>query len=264
MSTSAHIFGWIFGRKQQEHRESGWQRARDTGEIAIVHQRPQPIYDPQPAPQPTGAMMRQWRSEHAPAPRAQDTEGIRRLSRPTGLDPRDWSEVPTAKKLPGLDWLEKQLPQGALPVRRPVTDRPISGHLPDAFRTESRALTDHAPVERYYHDGPLATKPPQDLGFADLPTWLAPSTIEARISAALPPLPADDAGWLNSEPLRLTPLPEQAIAATDRVATSNAFALSDEECAPDLDAQEDATMAQEDRALYQLRLLARSREEKAG
>lgn len=225
---------WIFGRKQ-EHRESGWQRERNTGEIAIVHQRPQPIYDPQPQPQPTGAMMRQWLQTHPPAPaRSPNTDRMRQLSRPTGIDPRDWSEVPTAKKLPGLDWLEKQLPAGALPVRRPVTDRPNAGQKTDISRTEDT------------------------LGFADLPTWLAPSTIEARISAALPPLP-DDGAWLNSEPLRLTPLPEQSIASTDRTATS-AFALSEQECTPDLSDEDDATMAQENRALYQLRLMARKQE----
>lgn len=217
------LFDWLFRREQQP---SGWQR--------YLHQREEPEYEPERTPLPMGLRQRAWLAQQARdtgeipmlPPRTQDTEGMRRLTRPTGIDPRDWADVPTAKRLPGLDWLEKQLPNGALPVRRPVTDRPVSRPLSANLLPESR----------------------DEFRFAELPTWLAPSTIDARVSAALPPLPepADDAPWLNSKPLMLTPLPEQ-------------FILSEQECAPDL-SEEDATMVEQDRALYQLRLMARKQE----
>lgn len=116
---------------------------------------------------------------------------------------KEWSEPPTQKQLPGLDWLKEQISQG-LPVQKPTTTTPVQSQ----------------------EDAP------------PLPTWLiSPGEIESRISAALPPAPDDDA-WLNdahpgpmptqeawdrrlaeiATPPVLAPLPEDAIAATDRVA----------------------------------------------
>lgn len=190
---------WFFGRKPEQENE------RHTGGIvAIVHQREQAVYEPPPDPLPAGALMRQWAATH---PRG-NTEGIHRVER----DSRAWADVPTVKKLQKPDWLMAKIPQG-LEVQKPAVSAP-------------------APCPQ-----PVTPLPDDPLGFAELPTWIVPETIESRISAALPPAPDDDA-WLNdahpgpmptqeawdrrlaeiATPPVLAPLPEDAIAATDRTA----------------------------------------------
>src|SRR5690242_19802138 len=105
MSTSAHIFNWIFGRKQQEHQDTGWKREspqQDTG----GYQLPDiltGIAGGRPWAGPTGTWSDVYRGTSPCRRREQDTGGMRQL--PPGLDRRDWADVDTVKQLPMRDLL---------------------------------------------------------------------------------------------------------------------------------------------------------------
>lgn len=181
---------WFFSRKpeQPEERHTG-------GIVAVIHQREQPIYPP-PAPPRPGTLAREWAATH---PRGNtESLSLRRIAEQS----RVVADVPTQKKLQPPSWLVAEIPQG-LPVQKPAP----------------------------------ATPEPCQADAPSPPSWLiSPDEIEQRISAALPPAPSDahpgpmptQEMWerrlaeINTPPV-LAPLPEDAIAVTDRTAANISY-----------------------------------------
>lgn len=125
----------------------------------------------------------------------------------------------------------------------PATNAPERHELPSWLTIVG---DDAPPIQRQH--GANSAPVRDEFGFADLTTWKTRETMDRQISDAIARI--DSARLPMIDPPVLVPLPEQSLSVTDRTAISNLFAVTEEDCAPNLEEDPDETKAS---ALLKLR-----------
>ena len=250
--------GWLFGHRR--HIDTGWQRtpAQNTDSLRL----PNLLDGIAGGPAWTGATGTRtaaYRQEHqrghTPIPPTRDTPGEIPVSRSAPVSVRrihemaELSRLPTAPALKEQpEWLHSLVPNGqSLPVLR----QQAAPALPNEEQLDAMLQTMRA------NSRPLPPGFSDPSVVADLPTE---KQTQEQADAWLNDVPAPSVEiWEEYAPPVLAPLSEQSLSVSDRVAISNAFGVTEEDCEPDL-TDEDDTDATKASALLKLRFCEHKKE----